>query len=817
MWKFKNVFLLLVTYLSISSITNAQILEPVKWEFVAKSLDNNQIELLANAKIEEGWHVYANQVSDDPDAFGPMPTEYVWEESENYSIVGTPDGGEYITHFDPNFEMDLNYYENSVSFKQVIQLNTENATVVKGELNYMACDDEKCIFPDPIPVAIDVSADRGTISITTGFQPEPAQGNSESGGDSKIYEPAKWTITSGKAGDGLYQVNFICAIDEGWHVYSQHLSSLEGPLPTTFAFDLSEGAQLVDSVTEGTPIIEFDKNFMMDLAYFEEEAIFSQLIKTDNPGKIKASVDFMVCDDSKCLPPELIDFELNLSTGEGKRIVEGSEVDEASLVPALDKINLEEDGLCGEKLVDTRSVWLIFVFGFIGGLIALLTPCVFPMIPLTVSFFTKGGQDKSRGVRDALMYGFFIFAIYALLSVPFHLGAEGNSLNVVATSVALNLIFFAVFVVFAISFFGYFEITLPSGFVNKVDNASSNAGGMIGIFLMALTLALVSFSCTGPILGTVLGSALKEGAWPITSAMSGFGVALGLPFALFAMFPSMMKKLPQSGGWMTSVKVVLGFVELGLALKFLSNADLVKQWHLIERETFFLVWIILALSLAAYLFTLIHFPHDNKQRKVGLWGGIVGAAALGFAIYLAPGLMKEPTWNHNMLSGFPPPSCYSWYECNNYHPEYDDFAEAQAAAIEQNKPILIDFTGWACVNCRKMEEEVWTDPSVLTHLEEDFIVVSLYVDDRVELPAEQQGVLTYEIDGEERTKRIRNKGDKWSTFQTLTFKNNSQPYYVMLSNDGQLLGNPTGYTPDIEEYKEYLQCGLSKNAALSQK
>ncbi|MEO0404187.1 MAG: cytochrome c biogenesis protein CcdA, partial [Bacteroidota bacterium] len=520
--------------------------------------------------------------------------------------------------------------------------------------------------------------------------------------------------------------------------------------------------------------------------------------------------------------PELVEFTVDLKTGKGKKA--GLEIDinggkeTAELIPSLPKVDLNNtEGLCGEKLVNTTNVWLIFIFGFLGGLIALLTPCVFPMIPLTVSFFTKSSQSKSSGIRDALLYGFFIFMIYALLSVPFHLGAEGNALNVISTNVYLNIAFFVVFVVFAISFFGYFEITLPSGFVNKVDSASNSIGGIIGIFLMAFTLALVSFSCTGPILGTVLGSALKEGAWPITAAMSGFGVALGAPFALFAMFPSMMKKLPQSGGWMTSVKVVLGFVELALALKFLSNADLVGQSGFILRETFFLVWIILAIGLGLYLFGLIHFPHDNKKRKIKPLGAVIGIASFAFAVYLIPGLLQEPTWNHNLLSGFPPPANYSWYHKDTYHPPYTDFDEAKAAAIAENKPILIDFTGWACVNCRKMEEEVWTDERVLEHLKDDFIVVSLYVDDRVDLPESQQGIFTYEVNGEEKTKRVRNKGDKWSMFQTVAFNNNSQPYYVMLSNDGQLLGNPTGYTPEIEEYEEYLECGLAKNNALSSK
>jgi thiol:disulfide interchange protein DsbD len=340
-------------------------------------------------------------------------------------------------------------------------------------------------------------------------------------------------------------------------------------------------------------------------------------------------------------------------------------------------------------------------------------------------------------------------------------------------------------------------------------------GGLLGIFFMALTLALVSFSCTGPILGTVLGNSLKDGPWPVSAAMSGFGIALGLPFAVFAAFPQWLNSMPKSGGWLNSVKVVLGFIELALALKFLSNADLVEQWGLIKRETFFLIWVIIGLGLAGYLFGLVKFPHDSPIKKLGATRVILGSITLAFTIYLAPGVLKNSPWNHNLLSGFPPPTFYSWYEQSeddhdeSFHPEYDDFYAAMEVAQSEGKPILIDFTGWACVNCRKMEEAVWTQPQIKEKLSEDFVVVSLYVDDKVELPEDKQGVFEYEVNGEKQVKKIRTIGNKWATFQTQSFRNNSQPYYVMLSPDGHLLGNPVGYTPNVKEYDEYLECGLS--------
>ncbi|MBL1278907.1 MAG: thioredoxin family protein [Fluviicola sp.] len=476
------------------------------------------------------------------------------------------------------------------------------------------------------------------------------------------------------------------------------------------------------------------------------------------------------------------------------------------IIPNVANLDLDHPlGECGEKK-SISNVWMVFLFGFIGGLIALLTPCVFPMIPLTVSFFTKG-DGKSSGVGKAILYGFFIFMIYALLSVPFHFNADPAVLSGIATSVWLNVTFFVVFVIFAISFFGYFEITLPSKFSNKADSASS-MGGILGIFFMALTLALVSFSCTGPILGTVLGSALKNGPWPITAAMSGFGIALGLPFAVFAAFPSFLNKLPQSGGWLNTVKVVLGFIELALALKFLSNADLVEQWGLIHRETFFLIWTLIGIALSLYLLGKIKFPHDSPIGKFSKFRIVFTAIIIGFTVYIAPGVMKNPPWNHHLLSGFPPPGFYSWYDNDSFHAEFTDFDLALAEAKKQNKPLLIDFTGWACVNCRKMEETVWTTDIIKDKLANDFVLVSLYVDDKVELPKDQQGTFEFEVNGVKREKKIRTIGDKWSTFQTHSFNNNSQPYYVMLTSEGELLGHPIGYTPDVTEYNKYLKCGL---------
>ena len=594
-------------------------------------------------------------------------------------------------------------------------------------------------------------------------------------------------------------------IVDHWHVYAANLPDGSFTLPTELVVEESPNYKKSGRVIEPKPEIIHDKIL-------------------DEDFTLKGRYSFQTCDETHCLPPYDGSFELKIKGCPEAKIIVDSIIDKVvdtislieidtsinkleiiDIIPQLQNIDLDNPkGNCGEKKSNS-NIWLIFIFGFLGGLIALLTPCVFPMIPLTVSFFTK--DDGKSGIGKALLYGFFIFLIYALLSAPFHFNADPAVLSEIATSVWLNIIFFIVFVVFAISFFGYFEITLPSSISNKADSAS-DVGGIIGVFFMALTLALVSFSCTGPILGTVLGSALKNGPWPITAAMSGFGIALGLPFALFASFPSFLNKLPKSGGWLNSVKVVLGFIELALALKFLSNADLVEQWGLIKRETFFVIWTIIGITLTLYLMGWVKFPHTSPIRKFSKFRIGFTALVFSFTVYIAPGILKNSPWNHNLLSGFPPPSFYSWYDNDSFHSDFTDFELAALEAKKQNKPILIDFTGWACVNCRKMEETVWSSKIIKEKLENDFILVSLYVDDKVELEKEKQGFFEFEANGEKQKKSIRTIGNKWSTFQTHVFNNNSQPYYVMISPEGYLLGNPIGYTPDVNEYRDYLNCGL---------
>jgi thiol:disulfide interchange protein DsbD len=467
---------------------------------------------------------------------------------------------------------------------------------------------------------------------------------------------------------------------------------------------------------------------------------------------------------------------------------------------------------CGDEGTKGKSSLIIFLLGFLGGLVALITPCVFPLIPLTVSFFTKKTASKKQAIFSAGQYGLFIILIYLSLSIPFHLIDSVNPevLNNLSTNTWLNLLFFLVFVFFAISFFGYFEITLPSSFASEAD-AKSGLRSSAGIFFMALTLAIVSFSCTGPILGSLLAGALSKegGAWQLTAGMGGFGLGLALPFALFALFPRWLQSLPKSGGWLNTVKVVLGFLELAMALKFLSNADLVEQWGVLKREIFIGIWALISLMTGLYLLGYIRFPHDSKVVGLKLSRWIFIIVFWGAFFYLVPGISNTKYAKLSLLSGFPPPACYSIYDhpvnCKNEVEPLKDYTTALDLAKKQNKPLLIDFTGWACVNCRKMEEQVWTDPAIRKLLLEEFIVVSLYVDERKVLPADQQQTFTTSSGVK---KEINTVGDQWATFQSENFHAVAQPQYAILGSDEQLITRTKGYTPDVTEFGDWLRCGI---------
>ncbi len=634
--------------------------------------------------------------------------------------------------------------------------------------------------------------------------------------------PVSWSQELNKISDTEYELIVKGDIFEGWHVYSQFTAD-GGSLPSEFTFKKAGvDYELVGQTQESATETAYSDIFEVEETFFKKLAVFTQRVRLLNPDvrQIDVNLFYQVCKEV-CLAVDK-DFYFVLDGGEAVTI-EKTVDDQSLAMSAALKLDLKNKELLQEANGQTKegsSLWVIFGLGFVGGLIALLTPCVFPMIPLTVSFFTKKSHHKSKGIVNAVLYGFFIILIYFLLSLPFHIfdSVDSQILNTIATNIWLNLFFFIIFVFFAFSFFGYYELTLPSSWANKMDAASNKVGGSIGIFFMAVTLAIVSFSCTGPILGGLLGSmTLAEGevANNLTAGMLGFGVALALPFALFAMFPAWLNSLPKSGGWMTTVKVVLGFLELALAFKFLSNADLVGNWGIFKREIFLGVWILLFILLTLYLFGVYRFTHDGPKQKLSVGRKIMGVVSLAFTIYLGLGLAKVT--HLKLLSGFPPPDFYSVFQQDSECPLgidcYKDFEKGLAHAKSVNKPILLDFTGWACVNCRKMEENVWSDLDVYPLLKEDYVLISLYIDDRKELPSEEQFDYKFESG---RVKTIKTIGEKWGTFQTINFNSASQPYYVLLSPNLEVL-NSAIQSADSDVYRDWLLNGLENYKRLSEK
>ena len=626
--------------------------------------------------------------------------------------------------------------------------------------------------------------------------------------------PVVWKTAFKTISETEYDIIFEAKILKDWHLYSQYNPD-EASLPLEISSNDPDNVQIVGKATESKTYTEYSDVWEKDEIFFKESARLVQRIKLTNTNitTVKMNLFGQVCKEVCININE--DFNISLdgkATHTNPRSIdEKSKKLSAKLI--LDLKNKERLASETEIHSEDGNLLNIFILGFIGGLLALLTPCVFPMIPLTVSFFTKSAQHKKKGIGNAMVYGTFIVVIYVLLSIPFHTldTIDPEILNTISTNVWLNIFFFAILVFFAFSFFGYYEITLPSSWGDKMDSASS-IGGIIGIFFMALTLAIVSFSCTGPILGSLLAGSLTSdgGAMQLTAGMGGFGLALALPFALFALFPNWLNSLPKSGGWLNTVKVVLGFLELAFAFKFLSNADLVEHWGLLKREVFIALWIVIFIGLALYLCKRIKFPHDGPDKKLSFPRISFAVLVISFVIYLVPGTFKTPTWNLNLLSGFPPPQFYSIYEQETECPLglncYKDFELGLTIAKAENKPILLDFTGWACVNCRKMEENVWIDPSIYNLLNDKYVLISLYVDDRKPLPEDKQ----FQFLRKNGTiKNIKTIGDQWATFQAVNFQTSSQPYYVLMSPDLEILNSAIQYT-DVSSYQNWLEKGLTK-------
>ena len=628
--------------------------------------------------------------------------------------------------------------------------------------------------------------------------------------------PVTFETQVNSLGEDKFELVTNATIEKGWRLYSQNLPK-GGAIPTEFIFDKSSSSfDLLGSTNESKSISKFDPIFNMEQTYFEFKSTFTQeILSLKEIETINVKIAYQACDDIVCIFREA-DLIFNI---DGSKLEIENE-DLTSLV--FNENNPLYVEFKDKELLSTvsdssnsfssNSYFNLMILGFIGGLLALLTPCVFPMIPLTVSFFSNS-SSKSNSKFNAFLYGFFIISIYLALSIPFHFldSIDPEILNSISTNATLNIIFFIVFILFAFSFFGFYEITVPSSWINSIDSKSNSIGGFIGIFFMALTLVLVSFSCTGPILGSLLVGSISSqgGAIQLTIGMLGFGLALALPFTIFALFPNLLSSLPKSGRWMNTFKVILGFLELGFAFKFLSNADLVEHWGLIKREIFIGIWFLIFLLMSIYMLGFFRFPHETMNLKTSRFNISLGFIFLGTALYLFPALLPSGSDKARLLSGFSPPSFYSVYQKSNDCPLglncFKDFDSGLSYAQSQDKPILLDFTGWACVNCRRIEENVWTDPEIFKIINEEFVLISLYVDDRKDLDPENQITLKYKSG---KTKFIKTIGDKAATFQAINFKSASQPYYVLISSDLRILNKPIQYTSK-DNYLSWLKEGLN--------
>ena len=630
-----------------------------------------------------------------------------------------------------------------------------------------------------------------------------------------------WEFSTQSGPDGRSALVLQAHILPGWRLYS---TTMPDSLPNSrVALDTAAKTSITGIEEQGKLQSSKDPLFSNALTrYFTDDAkwiVRLQPSAVKAAGDLKGSVTFMAIYKDSVVGPLEIPFRYG-HAADGSLVAKSAALQEsAAAAGSLKRMSIDlanpVNKCGGTGAEDSKGLLSIFILGFLGGLLGLIMPCTFPMIPLTVSFFTKRAESRSKGIANAFLYGFFIFLIYVLISVPFYFlkANNANILNTISTNIWLNLVFGGIFVVFALSFFGLFEITLPSSISNSVD-AKSNMGSIGGIFFMALTLAIVSFSCTGPILGSLLVGALDQagGAIQLTVAMAGFGLALGLPFALFALFPNWLQSLPRSGAWMNTIKIVFGFVEVALAFKYLSNADAVSQWGLLKREIFIGLWIIIDIALVLYLFGVIKFHHDPPPPKLSIGRKFVGFVFLAFAIYLLPGLTDTRYAKLTLLSGIAPPWTYSIYHRDQHL--INNYEKALQLAKEQHKPVLIDFTGWACPNCRNMEEQVWPKAGIQELITNDYILVSLYVDDRKLLPDDQQFEFTT---GDGSKKSIRTIGDKFATMQSENFRSASQPFYVLVSPDEKLLTRPVAYTPDPQTYAQWLQCGLDAFKASGRK
>lgn len=823
----KSALLLAAFLISVTAF--AQIRKTTSWTFDASAKEvkvGDEIDLIFKVKVIDKWYIYSSDLADD---IGPLPTEISFENNGSFEVIGDLVPVKPKKKYDDIWEAEVTYFEKEGEFRQKIKVLSADLKIT-GILDFQTCTD---VDGQCIPGDEEFDLDFIKVSSEAPQKSEPAKEgeapqsivsakplNSLLGSPGQLQKTTSWTFDASekelKTGDEV-ELIFKAKIDQNWYMYSSDVAEDAGPIPTEITFEQNGTFEAIGKLIPVDPKEKFDETFQSDVTYFSKEAEFRQKVRIlDSNYKISGTLDFQTCSDITrvCILGEQ-DFEISFLTVSGETVAASGD-DYSNL--------LEQEG--------GGSLWGFFLAAFVFGLAALLTPCVFPMIPMTVAFFTNSSQSKAQAKFKAITYGLSIIAIYILVGLVFTSFFGVGLANDLATGAVANIIFFVVFVIFAISFFGYFEINIPTGFVNRMDKKVEK-GGFLGVFFMAFTLVLVSFSCTGPIVGTVLIQSFQGQVMKPVVGMLGFSSAFAIPFTLFAIFPGMLKDLPKSGGWLNSVKVVLGFIELALGFKFLSVADQAYHWGLLDREIYIAIWFILAVLLGLYLLGVIRFPHDSKGARlkpIAIGGAVL---SLAFAAYLFQGFGNAPL---NGLAGYLPPEKskdFSFQEVlgmkevvavRDVKPDgfdgevkyadllelphdikgFFDYEQALSFAKKVKKPLFIDFTGHGCTNCRKMEQYVWSDEEVLRRMKEDFVVVALYVDEKTTLPEEDW--YTSEFDG----KVKKTIGKQNFDFQITAFKGNAQPYYVLLDNNEQPLIRPKSYDASVESFVEFLDEAMAE-------